>query len=105
MEIKKEFFVAERNYKSFAERVDYIIENYTHIQDEMKKNNLPTKNKFLQDLGEALFIIFKGGGRVVEGARLRKACRQETVSGTESLSHILKTLQIIKFFSVHRDSK
>ena len=54
---KKGIFVAERNYKSFAERVDYIIKNYTHIQSEMKKNDLPTKNKFLQDLGSFIYDI------------------------------------------------
>ena len=54
---KKGIFVAERNYKSFAERVDYIIKNYTHIQSEMKKNDLPTKNKCLQDLGSFIYDI------------------------------------------------
>ena len=51
---KKGIFVAERNLKSFSERVDYIIRNYTSIQNEMKKNQLPTKNKFLQELGSLI---------------------------------------------------
>ena len=51
---KKGIFVAERNSKSFSERVNYIIKNYINIQNEMKKNQLPTKNKFLQELGSLI---------------------------------------------------
>ena len=51
---KKGIFVAERNLKSFNEKVDYIIKNYTSIQNEMKKNQLPTKDKFLQELGDLI---------------------------------------------------
>ena len=44
---KKGIFVAERSSNSFLEKVNYITKNYKNIQDEMKKNNLPTKEAFL----------------------------------------------------------
>ena len=42
-------FVSERNEKSFFEKIDYIKKNYKNIQEEMKKNKLPTKNEFLNE--------------------------------------------------------
>ena len=44
---KKGIFVAERNSKSFLEQINYIKKNYNNIQEEMKKNKLPTKEEFL----------------------------------------------------------
>jgi len=44
---KKGIFVAERNSKSFFEQINYIKKNYNNIQEEMKKNKLPTKKEFL----------------------------------------------------------
>ena len=45
--VKKGIFVADRNYSSFLEQINYIKKNYKNIQKEMKKNNLPTKEEFL----------------------------------------------------------
>ena len=44
---KKGIFVAERNSNSFLEQIKYIKQNYKNIQEEMKKNKLPTKEEFL----------------------------------------------------------
>jgi len=44
---KKGIFVAERNPNSFFEQINYIKKNYKNIQEEMKKNKLPTKEEFL----------------------------------------------------------
>ena len=44
---KKGIFVAERNSNSFLEQIDYIKKNYKNIQEEMKKNKLPTKEEFI----------------------------------------------------------
>ena len=44
---KKGIFVAERNSNSFLEQINYIKKNYKNIQEEMKKNKLPTKEEFL----------------------------------------------------------
>ena len=47
-------FVAERNYNSFIEQVNHIKNNYKSIQDEMKKNVLPTKFFFLKQIEDIL---------------------------------------------------
>ena len=47
---KKGIFVAQRNSSSLSEVINYIINNYSKIQDEMKKNNLPTKKNFLEKI-------------------------------------------------------
>ena len=44
---KKGIFIAERNSNSFLEKINYIKKNYKNIQEEMKKNKLPTKEEFL----------------------------------------------------------
>ena len=44
---KKGIFVAKRNSNSFLEQINYIKKNYKNIQEEMKKNKLPTKEEFL----------------------------------------------------------
>ena len=54
---KKGIFVAERNPKNFFEQTNYIIQNYKSIQNEMKKNQLPTKDEFLQEFGKLIFKI------------------------------------------------
>ena len=44
---KKGIFVSERNPDSFFKTINHIKENYISIQQEMKKNKLPTKEEFL----------------------------------------------------------
>ena len=51
---KKGIFVAERNPNSFLEKINYVTKNYINIQDQMKKNNLPTKEAFLLKLSDLI---------------------------------------------------
>ena len=46
---KKGIFVVKRNIKSLLEIIHYINKNYKEIQETMKKNYLPTNDKFLED--------------------------------------------------------
>tara|TARA_B100000029_G_scaffold276263_1_gene270877 strand:- start:1279 stop:2220 length:942 start_codon:yes stop_codon:yes gene_type:complete len=45
---KKGIFVSNRNLESFLEKISYIKNNYEKIQNDMKKNNLPSKQDFLK---------------------------------------------------------
>ena len=47
-------FVSERNSDSFNKTLNYIIENYTNIQQEMKKNKLPTKEEYIKSFIKAI---------------------------------------------------
>ena len=47
---KKGIFVSKRNYASFLETIEYIKENYTKIQEEMKQNQLPTNKGFIEEM-------------------------------------------------------
>ena len=51
---KKGIFVAERNSDSFFETIKHIKENYSGIQQEIKKNKLPTKDEFLKRFSELI---------------------------------------------------
>jgi glycosyltransferase involved in cell wall biosynthesis len=51
---KKGIFVADRNSDSFFQTINHIKENYIHIQQEMKKNKLPTKDEFLKRFSEII---------------------------------------------------
>ena len=51
---KKGIFVAERNSDSFFKIIKHIQENYNGIQQEMKKNKLPTKDEFLKRFSELI---------------------------------------------------
>ena len=51
---KKGIFVAERNSDSFFKIIKHIQENYNGIQQEMKKNKLPTKDAFLKRFSELI---------------------------------------------------
>ena len=51
---KKGIFVAERNSNSFLEQINYIKKNYKNIQQEMKKNKLPTKEEFLLEFSDLI---------------------------------------------------
>ena len=57
IEDKKGIFVAERNSKSLLEKIDFIKKNYFSIQEEMKKNNLPTNQDFLRELSSTISKI------------------------------------------------
>jgi glycosyltransferase involved in cell wall biosynthesis len=57
IEGKKGIFVAERNIESLLEKIEFIRKNYSSIQEEMKKNNLPTKQDFLRDLSSIISKI------------------------------------------------
>tara|TARA_X000000368_G_scaffold334298_1_gene271728 strand:+ start:2742 stop:3764 length:1023 start_codon:yes stop_codon:yes gene_type:complete len=46
---KKGIFVSKRNSSSFFNTINYIKENYGEINQEMKKNRLPTKDDFLKE--------------------------------------------------------
>ena len=52
---KKGIFISSRNFQSFSENVNYIINNYKKIQEEMKLNQLPTKDKYLKEF-ESLIL-------------------------------------------------
>jgi len=51
---KKGIFVANRNLSSFLEQINYIKKNYKTIQQDMKKNKLPTKEEFLLKLSNLI---------------------------------------------------
>ena len=51
---KKGIFIAERNSNSFFETIKNIKKNYLNIQQEMKKNKLPTKDEFLKRFSELI---------------------------------------------------
>ena len=47
-------FVSKRNVKSLSNTIDFILENYPNIQESMKKNQLPTKKKFISQITQIL---------------------------------------------------
>jgi glycosyltransferase involved in cell wall biosynthesis len=51
---KKGIFVAKRNSDSFFKTINHIKKNYGKIQQEMKKNELPTKEEFLERFSEII---------------------------------------------------
>ena len=51
---KKGIFVTERNSDSFFKTINYIKKNYSNIQQDMKKNKLPTKEEFLKKFSEII---------------------------------------------------
>lgn len=48
-------FICERNIKSLENMVSYIRGNYDDILAKIKKNNLPTQEKFINELKNILF--------------------------------------------------
>ena len=54
VEDKKGIFVINRNYRSLVEKINYIKENYKNIQNEIKKNKLPTKEEFLAEFSDLI---------------------------------------------------
>ncbi len=50
----KGVFVSKRNFVSLFGTLNYIKKNYSKIQKEIKKNNLPTKSEFISDLNNLI---------------------------------------------------
>ncbi len=51
---RKGIFISNRSIESFLDKVNYIKDNYKKIQEEMKKNNLPSKKEFLIELKKSI---------------------------------------------------
>ena len=51
---KKGIYVSKRNTKSLLETISYIMKNYKSIQENMAKNELPTKKEFILKMSEIL---------------------------------------------------
>jgi glycosyltransferase involved in cell wall biosynthesis len=51
---KKGIFTSKRNAKSLLETIDFIMKNYLTIQEDMKKNKLPTKHEFINEMNSIL---------------------------------------------------
>ena len=47
---KKGIFVSKRNYESLLDTINIIKNNHKKIQEEMKKNNLPTNKEFIKQI-------------------------------------------------------
>ncbi len=47
-------FVSDRNYNDLIKNINYILQNYNSIQENMKKNYLPTKEEFIQNLSDVI---------------------------------------------------
>ena len=47
-------FVSKRNAKSLSETIEFIMNNYLNIQENMKKNKLPTKQEFILQMTQIL---------------------------------------------------
>ena len=57
---RKGIFVSKRNAESLSETINYILKNYVEIQENIRKNKLPTKKEFIAQL----FDILNFGVRV-----------------------------------------
>ena len=51
---KKGIFICERNKTSFSSKIEFIMQNYEQIQEEIKKNRLPTNHDFIEELYESI---------------------------------------------------
>ena len=47
-------FVSKRNAKSLSETIEFIMRNFSNIQEKMKKNKLPTKKEFISQMVQIL---------------------------------------------------
>ena len=47
-------FVSKRNSKSLSETIEFIMKNFSNIQEKMKKNKLPTKKEFISQMVQIL---------------------------------------------------
>ena len=46
----KGIFVSKRNFKDFKKKIDFIMNNYQKIINDIKKNKIPSKLKFQKKL-------------------------------------------------------
>ena len=53
---RKGVYVVERNLKSLSEKIKYLIDNYEKIRQEMKTNQLPSKENFVNEIKNILNI-------------------------------------------------
>jgi glycosyltransferase involved in cell wall biosynthesis len=51
---KKGIFISKRNIISLNETIEFIMKNYTKIQENMKENKLPTKEEFILQMNSIL---------------------------------------------------
>jgi len=47
-------FITKRNAQSLSETIEFIMSNYSDIQEDMKKNKLPTKREFFSQMVKIL---------------------------------------------------
>ena len=47
-------FVSKRNVESFSKTTEFIIKNYVSIQENIAKNKLPTRQKFISQMSDIL---------------------------------------------------
>ena len=51
---RKGIFVSKRNVQSLSKTIKFVISNYLNIQEDMKKNKLPTKREFFLQMVKIL---------------------------------------------------
>ena len=51
---KQGIFITKRNVESLTKTISFIMDNYTTIQNSMKKNILPTKQNFISQMTKIL---------------------------------------------------
>ena len=51
---RKGIFVSKRNVQSFSKTIEFVISNYLNIQEDMRKNKLPTKREFFLQMAKIL---------------------------------------------------
>ena len=51
---RKGIFVCKRNINNFIKMAEFIFKNYFNIVSDIKKNILPTKDKFISDLAKII---------------------------------------------------
>jgi len=47
---RKGIFVSKRDKKTLVETINFIMKNYSGIQESMSKNKLPTKREFISQM-------------------------------------------------------
>ena len=52
--VVRDVYVVERNLKSLSEKIKYLIDNYEKIRQEMKTNQLPSKENFVNEIRNIL---------------------------------------------------
>lgn len=51
---RKGIFVCKRNVNNFIQMSEFIFKNYSNIVSDIKKNTLPTKERFITDLAKII---------------------------------------------------